>query len=137
MPMNSATQLIQRYYDAFNHQDMTTFINLLDDNVVHDINQGGREVGKAAFTSFMEKMNHHYRETLTDIILMSNEDGSRVAAEFVVHGEYLQTDSDLPPASGQRYTLPAGAFFTIQNNKITRISNYYNLNDWIAQVAPA
>jgi hypothetical protein len=30
--------------------------------------------------------------------------------------------------------LPAGAFFEIADGKLTRISNYYNLNDWIAQV---
>ncbi|HSX76099.1 MAG TPA: isopropylmalate/homocitrate/citramalate synthase, partial [Shinella sp.] len=32
------------------------------------------------------------------------------------------------------YRLPAGAFFEIRDGKVARISNTYNLNDWIAQV---
>ena len=67
---------------------------------------------------------------------MTSADGTRAAAEFVVHGEYLNTDEGLPEASGQRYQLPAGAFFELRNGKVARISNYYNLQDWIAQVVP-
>jgi len=51
-----------------------------------------------------------------------------------VHGEYLADDDGLPPARGQAYVLPAGAFFEIEEGKVARISNHYNLNDWIAQV---
>ncbi|QWF71676.1 nuclear transport factor 2 family protein [Methylomonas paludis] len=134
--MPQATQLIQQYYQAFNNGDMDTFLSLLTDDVIHDINQGGREVGKAAFTTFMQKMNHHYREQLEDIVVLSNQDGSRAAAEFVVLGEYLNTDEGLPEANGQKYRLPAGAFFEIRDGKVARITNYYNLGDWIAQVDP-
>jgi len=102
--------------------------------VVHDINQGERQVGKATFAAFMDKMNRCYRERLADIVVMQNAAGDRAAAEFVVHGEYLADDEGLPPANGQTYVLPAGAFFEIKNGKVARISNYYNLNDWVAQV---
>jgi len=62
--------LIIRYYSAFNAGDMATFLSLLTDDVVHDINQGARETGKVAFAAFMEGMNRHYREKLVD-----NRDG--------------------------------------------------------------
>ncbi|NQD93436.1 SnoaL-like domain-containing protein [Pseudomonas sp. CrR25] len=130
----TATQLVQAYYAAFNAGDMPAFLQLLGEDVVHDINQGERQVGKAAFAAFMIKMNRCYRERLSDIVVMQNEDGSRAAAEFVVHGEYLADDEGLPPARGQTYVLPAGAFFAIEHGKVARISNYYNLGEWIAQV---
>lgn len=133
----SSTTLIEQYYDAFNRQDMTAFLNLLTDDVIHDINQGSREVGKEAFGLFMEKMNQHYREQLNDIVVMVSADGTRAAAEFVVHGEYLNTDEGLPEAAGQTYVLPAGAFFAIRDGKVARVTNYYNLSDWVAQVDPA
>jgi steroid delta-isomerase-like uncharacterized protein len=82
-------------------------------------------------------MNRCYREQLRDITVMSNADGSRVAAEYVVHGEYLADDEGLPPAHGQRYVLPGGAFFDIRDGRIARVTNYYNLQDWIAQVKGA
>ncbi|WPC04222.1 nuclear transport factor 2 family protein [Pseudomonas benzenivorans] len=131
----TATELVQAYYAAFNAGDMPAFLALLDEEVVHDINQGERQTGKVAFAAFMDKMNRCYRERLSDIVVMQNQDGNRAAAEFVVHGEYLADDEGLPPAQGQTYVLPAGAFFEIDGGKIKRISNYYNLNDWIAQVA--
>ncbi|QTN46541.1 nuclear transport factor 2 family protein [Ectopseudomonas mendocina] len=130
----TATELVQAYYAAFNAGDMPAFLDLLAEDVVHDINQGERQVGKATFAAFMDKMNRCYRERLADIVVMQNAAGDRAAAEFVVHGEYLADDEGLPPANGQTYVLPAGAFFEIKNDKVARISNYYNLNDWVAQV---
>jgi len=129
-----AKSLINAYYAAFNAGDMPAFLGLLHEEVVHDINQGERQHGKAAFASFMEHMNRCYRERLADIVVMASEDGTRGAAEFVVHGEYLRTDEGLPPANGQTYALPAGAFFEIRDGKVARVTNYYNLNDWQAQV---
>lgn len=130
----SAKDIIRAYYDAFNRQDMAAFLDLLTDDVAHDINQGERQTGKDAFRGFMDKMNRCYRERLTDIVIMESADGTRGAAEFTVNGEYLATDEGLPEADGQKYVLPAGAFFEIRDGKVARISNYYNLNDWIAQV---
>ena len=132
--MNSSEQLIRAYYDAFNRGDMPAFLSLLTDDVVHDINQGVRESGKTNFTAFMERMNGAYRERLADIVVMTEPTGRRAAAEFVVHGEYLRTDTGLPPAHGQQYVLPAGAFFEIRDGKVARVTNYYNLEAWLEQV---
>lgn len=131
----SAKDLIETYYAAFNAGDMDKFLSLLTDDVVHDINQGAREVGKQAFAAFMDRMNRNYKEQLADIVVMSNDDGTRAAAEFTVLGEYLVTDEGLPAAAGQKYRLPAGAFFDIREGKVARITNYYNLEDWIRQVS--
>ncbi|HLP66114.1 MAG TPA: ketosteroid isomerase-related protein [Rhizobium sp.] len=130
----TAADTIRAYYEAFNAGDMETFLALLTDDVVHDINQGERQVGKTAFARFMEHMNRCYREELTDMVVMTSEDGRRGAAEFVVHGEYLVTDEGLPEANGQKYVLPAGAFFELRDGKVARISNYYNLPEWVRQV---
>lgn len=130
----NATDIVSAYYAAFNAGDLDAFLAMLHPEVVHDINQGRRETGKDAFSRFMQHMNRCYREHLADIVVMASADGSRAAAEFTVLGEYIVTDEGLPEASGQRYVLPAGAFFEIRDGKVARVTNYYNLNDWIAQV---
>lgn len=130
----TAADTIRAYYDAFNAQDMERFLSLLTDDVAHDINQGERQIGKETFAKFMDHMNRCYKETLTDMVIMVNADGTRGAAEFVVNGEYLATDEGLPEANGQTYKLPAGAFFELKDGKVARISNYYSLPDWIRQV---
>lgn len=133
--MQATKELIKQYYDSFNRQDMERFLSLLSDDVIHDINQGGSEVGKKAFISFMERMNRSYKETAKNMVIMANDDGTRAAAEFVIEGAYLVTDTGLPEANGQRYELACGAFFSIKDGKITRVTNYYNLQDWLRQVA--
>jgi steroid delta-isomerase-like uncharacterized protein len=133
----TAEQLVRAYYDAFNAGDFTQMVSLLAEDVIHDINQGQRETGRSAFAAFMERMNASYSERLEDIVVMSEPSGTRAAAEFTVHGTYLKADPGLPPAHGQTYILPAGAFFDISNGKIGRVTNFYNLENWLAQVRSA
>jgi steroid delta-isomerase-like uncharacterized protein len=135
MNQQAALALIENYYTAFNNADMDTFLNLLTEDVIHDINQGKRDIGKEAFTQFMACMNSNYKEQLVDMVIMASADGKRAAAEFTVMGEYLKTDDGLPEADGQKYRLPAGAFFEIRDGKVARITNYYNLQNWIDQVS--
>lgn len=127
--------IIKSYFDAFNAGDVDTMLDLVSDDVVHHVNQGETRVGKDAFADFCSHMGVSYRERLDDLVILTNEDGTHAAAEFMVHGTYLQTDPGLPDAHGQTYVLPAGSFFTLWDGKITRITTYYNLADWIAQVS--
>ena len=133
--MDTATALIRAYLDAFNRGDRPAMLALLAEDVAHDVNQGGREVGRDAFAAFIARMDRAYRERLTDIVVMADATGSRAAAEFMVEGEYLATDEGLPEARGQRYRLPAGAFYAIRDGRIARVTMFYNLPDWIAQVS--
>jgi len=134
MTRESTLALLGRYYAAFNAGDGEGMLACLSGDVAHDINQGGRQQGKDAFRAFLAHMDRCYSEQLADIVLMASEDGTRGAAEFVVHGQYLTTDEGLPEANGQRYVLPAGAFFEIADGLIARVTVYYNLADWTAQV---
>ena len=128
-----ATELVLTYYTAFNRGDWEGMLALLTDDVAHDLNQGKREIGREAFATFLARMQASYREQLRDIVVLATLDGDRAAAEYVVHGEYHSTDEGLPPANGQKYVLPGGAFFEIRDDRIARVTNYYNLQDWIAQ----
>ena len=49
----------------------------LSENVAHDINQGVRQSGKAAFRAFLAHMARCYSERLTDIVMMANDVGTR------------------------------------------------------------
>lgn len=133
-PRTHAIALIERYYDAFNHGDWDGMLACLHGQVVHDLNQGARETGREAFAAFLQRMAESYQEQLHDVVVMASTDGQRAAAEYVVHGQYLRNDPGLPPANGQRYVLPGGAFFELREGCIARVTNYYNLQDWIAQV---
>ncbi|HEY0974074.1 MAG TPA: ketosteroid isomerase-related protein [Solimonas sp.] len=134
MTVTDTTQLIHRYYAAFNERNWETFFSLLSEDVVHDLNQGARETGKAAFRAFIDRMNASYSEQIVDIAISVHADANRAAAEYVVVGTYLKTDEGLPPATGQTYRLPGGAFFEVRDGLVSRVTNYYNLQDWLRQV---
>ena len=126
---------LETYYAAFNAGDAVGMLACLTDDIEHRVNEGGIRRGKELFAEFCSHMGVSYRETLKDMVIFVNEDATRGAAEFVVHGEYLQTDPGLPEAKGQKYILPAGAFFDLRDGKIARVTTFYNLQDWVAQVS--
>ncbi|MGI3170711.1 ketosteroid isomerase-related protein [Pseudooceanicola sp. C21-150M6] len=129
------TDIIKTYFDAFNAGDIPAMLDCLTDDIAHHVNEGKIRTGKALFTEFCAHMERCYKETLTDMVIFHDASGTRAAAEFIVNGTYLATDAGLPEARGQTYRLPAGSFFTLKNGKIARVTTYYNLADWTAQVS--
>ncbi|HET7155820.1 MAG TPA: ketosteroid isomerase-related protein [Hyphomicrobiaceae bacterium] len=127
--------LIERYYAAFNYGDSEGMLACLSEDVAHDVNQGRRRSGKRAFREFTKHMERCYAEQLENMTIMASADGTRAAAEFLVLGTYIETDEGLPPAAGQTYSLPAGTFFEVRDGLIARVTTYYNLADWLAQIA--
>jgi steroid delta-isomerase-like uncharacterized protein len=69
--MSDAAAVIEAYYAAFNAGDKAAFLDLLTEDVAHDINQGERQTGKAAFGRFVDHMSRCYRERLEDIVILT------------------------------------------------------------------
>ncbi len=134
-PRAAAEALVRAYYAAFNAGDRAAMCALLAEDVAHDVNQGRRRIGLPAFRAFLAEMDAAYAEQLEEIVVMADATGTRAAAEFVVVGRYLRSEPGLPEARGQAYRLPAGAFLAIRDGRIARVTTYYNVRDWIAQVS--
>jgi steroid delta-isomerase-like uncharacterized protein len=130
-----STELIRRYYETFNAGDREALLGLLAEDVAHEINEGGIETGREAFRAFLSRMDRCYQETVEDLELFAGADTGRFAAEFHIRGQYLATDEGLPEATGQPYRLRVGAFFEVREGLIRRVTNYYNLSDWLQQIA--
>ncbi|MCE8007120.1 ketosteroid isomerase-related protein [Aestuariivita sp.] len=125
--------VVDRYFAAFNAADVAGMLDCLTDDVAHHVNEGKVRVGKELFERFCMHMRGTYREELTDMVIFQT--GDRAAAEYIVNGTYLKTDDGLPEAKGQTYCLPAGSFFDLRDGRISRVTTYYNLADWIGQVS--
>lgn len=128
-------ELVKQYYACFNQKDWAGMIALVDPEIRHEVNQGDVRIGQELYTEFLRQMDESYEETLHDLVFMSNDTGERIAAEFVVHGIYKKGDEGMPPAHGQSYVLPAGAFLEVKNGKISRVTTYYNLPLWLKLVS--
>lgn len=119
---------IQAYFDAFNRKDVEALLALLDEHVVHDINEGPTETGREAFRAFKAEMDQAFDEQLEELYIMVN--GDRGCAEFRVTGKYTKTVEGLPEANDQEYQIPACAIFEVRDGMIKRVTSYYNLRAW-------
>ena len=95
---------------------------------------GQLSLGHAAFAAFLQRMEACYHEQLRDLVVMSSPDGQRAAAEYMVHGEYVADDIGMPPARGQKYVMQGAAFFAFHDGRIRRVTDCYNVQEWLAQV---
>lgn len=134
MSSKAAESIIRAYYQALNEKDMISFFDLLADDVVHDVNEGVQEQGKTAFRFFMNRVNRHYDEQISDVSIMLDETAEKAAAEFMVEGHYLESEFSLPEAKGQYYKIKGGTFFELRDNLIVRVTSYYNLAEWVQQI---
>lgn len=126
MTGNETRALVMRFLTAFNEGDREAMLACLGEDVVHDINQGGREIGIEKFRWFVAARARHFRESIGDIAVMTDEGGTRAAAEFTLRGIYVATTDGLPPATGQQYALAAGCFFEVDDGRISRVSEHFN-----------
>ena len=131
MTSKSCRNLVEQYYSAFNSKNYQSMLELVHPEVRHEVNEGDLKVGREAFAKFLAHMEKCYDETLEEIQYFEGSDPQRCAVEFYVRGKYLATDGGLPSARGQTYRIRAGAFFESNQGRISRVTTYYNLKQWI------
>jgi steroid delta-isomerase-like uncharacterized protein len=116
MSRKSSEKLIRAYYTALSIGDVDGLLKLLDDGVIHDSSEGARRFGKDAFREHVEAARRERQEAAHDLVVMSDAEGRRLAAEFTIMGRNLE--------SGQEYGVSGGAFFLIDERKIMRVTEY-------------
>lgn len=127
-------EIIKNYYEAFNQGQFSKMLSYLSEDVVHEVNEGDAQVGIELFRQFMVVMDAHYSEQVKELVVFSSNDPNRFAAEFYIDGVYKKTQAGLPEAKNQKYYIKVGAFFELKNGKISRVTNHYNLVNWIKAV---
>ena len=128
--------IIEMYYDAFNKKDLNTILSICTEDVINDLNQGDSQYGKDKLKLFFETIWSHFDEVVSNIEFMVNVDESKIASEYLVKGRYYKTKEGLFAANNQPYDIVCVAIFTIKNNKIARITRYYNVKKWLEIVNP-
>jgi steroid delta-isomerase-like uncharacterized protein len=134
MRMHATEALVRAWYAAFDAGDTAGMLALAAADVVHEVNDAPRRYGRDALAAFMARMHACYAGRVLDLAVMVDTTGHRAAAEFTLAGIYRATDAGLPDAVGQAYRLPAGAFFRIDAGRIARVTTWYSLERWLAQV---
>lgn len=133
--MSTASEkIIESYFESFNGGYLPRMLELLDEGVVHDTHLLKGEKGKKAFEAFLSRQAECYQERVHDIIIMSEASGKYAAAQYNITGTYRKTEAGQLPARGQVYTVRGGTFFEFTEDKISRITSYYNIQEWNDQI---
>lgn len=112
------------FLEAMSVGDRDAALALAADDVIHDKADGTRIIGRDDLRLELARRASHFHETIADIAVMTGE--GRAAAEFTLKGAYVAAEPGLPKASGQRYSLQAGAFFEFDDGRISRFSMAVN-----------
>lgn len=134
MAQSEIKNIVQAYFDAFNQSDIDALLALLHEDVVHDINEGERQIGKQAFRLFYAQAMRSFDETRSDLAIMVSQSSGRAAAEFTRRGSYVSSVEGLPAANGQTYSLQGGVFFEMDDGLITRVTGYFNKAELMRQL---
>ena len=88
----------------------------------------------AASSPRWDRMARCYREQLRDVVVMASPDGTRAAAEYVVHGDYLRADDGLPPAQQASTTAARRCVLRYPRRRHRARDQLLQPRDWLARV---
>jgi len=116
MSAADAIALVGRYLDSVNRRDAVAALGCLSEDIAHDLPDGTREIGADALRATLAQRASQTDAQMADIVVMASLDGAHAAAEYTLRQEH--------EASGRRAALRAGAFFAIDDGRISRISEH-------------
>ena len=133
MTQSSTQAVVERFLDALGKGDTEAVLACLDEDVVRDVEGGGREIGRDKFRWYLGLYARWFDETASDAVIMVN--GLHAAAEVTLRGTYKSAPDGWPEAHGQRYSIPAGMFFEIDDSLISRVTAYRDVERLKAELA--
>ncbi len=135
MSRQRAVDMLKRLFVALNAGDRDATLACLGPDVVFDTFEGVRRIGREEVRRVLAERGSVYRETMRDLVLMTEDSGRRAAAEFTLRGIYQGTAPGLPTASGQAFSVPGGAFFDIEDDGlVARASFVINAAELVRQL---
>jgi steroid delta-isomerase-like uncharacterized protein len=131
---SSAKSVLDAYVSAWNRHDFAAFDKVLAADAIHDdLGYGFHGQGAAQIKDFMRavlKAEPDYDWRLTKIIVS----GSDVAAEWTWTATYTG-DSPSGPVVGQRIAGRGVAIVQIENGRIKRFTDYYDVASFFPKPA--
>jgi len=125
--LTDAQTIASRFMEALNERDFETLATFLDEDVALDSMTGQRTIGAGPLRMSVMSYFRHFDETFSDMVIMHDGMGQRVAIDATARGRYRETMPGFPAASGQSYSIPSVFVFEFENGAVTRLSHYRNI----------
>ena len=129
-PAEGDKAVVAAYVKAWNQHDSVAIDTLMASDAIHeDVAQNFRGKGSRAIVAFMReqaKSEPDFKWTVTNTI----EDGRTVAMEWTWTGSYTGPDLAGKHVSNRRISGKGSSIVEIDNGKIKRFTDYYDLGSF-------
>jgi steroid delta-isomerase-like uncharacterized protein len=135
MSMGTATpeQVVSSFYDAYARRDIEAMMSHVSDDIVEDLSGIGLVTGAEQEREFLTGVLAAFPDLATEVTRML-ACGDVVAAEWRRHGTFSGAPWRGLPASGKPFAFRGGAFLEVHDQKITRITGYYDTAEFARQI---
>jgi hypothetical protein len=120
MTKENSKEIIKAFYQYYNNFDLDNIFPLFDDNISFRFNMHEANHGIESYKEYMRNTIVYTNEKVSDVVIISTDDGNYISTKFVFSGQYVSTDPSLGvEAKRQSYKLEAINIFTLNDdNKI-------------------
>ena len=129
----SPEQVVRDFYAAYARRDIDEMMSHVSDGIVEDLSGVGLVTGAQQEREFLAGVIASFPDLVTELtgVLAC---GDVVAVEWRRAGTISGAPWTGLPASGKPFALRGGAFLEVSENKITRITGYYDTAEFARHI---
>jgi steroid delta-isomerase-like uncharacterized protein len=127
-------KMINDYLSAWNAHDVERILSFFTDDCVYNCTPMEKvSRGKNELKDFFSNMFTEFPDAKIEMKSGFNA-GDRGAGEWVLSGTFAHSNNPAMPATGKKFSIPGVAINEYSGDKISRVTNYWNLASYLQQV---
>jgi len=122
------------YLAAWNTHDVEKLLSFFTDDAVYDCTPMGKASrGRKELKDFFSSTFTNFHDFKIEMKSAFNA-GERGAGEWVMSGTFANSNIPGMPATGKSFSVPGVGITEYSGDKISRVTNYWNLAAFLQQV---
>lgn len=123
--MNSPTEAVKVYFDAWNSHDTDEILNSLAPDGTYSDPVGGENLSGQDYANYAASLFAAFPDLKLELISNTVASNGTVAAPWLLFGTHKGPVGDYTPTN-REITLPGCDFITIENGKVKQVIGYFD-----------
>ena len=123
--MNSPTEAVKVYFDAWNSHDTDEILNSLTPDGTYSDPVGGENLSGQNYANYAASLFAAFPDLKLELISNTVASNGTVAAPWLLFGTHKGVVGDYTPTN-REITLPGCDFITIENGKVKQVIGYFD-----------
>jgi steroid delta-isomerase-like uncharacterized protein len=123
--MNSPTEAVKLYFDAWNSHDTRAILDSLTPDGTYSDPVGGENLSGQAYADYAASLFAAFPDLKLELICNTVASNGMVAAPWLLFGKHKGPVGDYAP-SNRDIILPGCDFITVESGKVKRVIGYFD-----------